>query len=166
MTLVFSKNRTIDFLVSLPYKTNMEVEVGGQDSDDKSNKLLKPSDIKISGQFTPFQKESENLKPTNNKYATTENTVADENEENNVSKYPEEKLCGYLIIMARGIIKTNRQRWFVYGDKTCKLYFYRSQNDMIPLGEIDISRATFHFEPANVDKPGAFQIRCHFLIFN
>jgi hypothetical protein len=47
MTLVFSKNRTIDFLVSLPYKTNMEVEVGGQDSDDKSNKLLKPSDVKI-----------------------------------------------------------------------------------------------------------------------
>ncbi|XP_071135491.1 TBC1 domain family member 2B-like isoform X1 [Mytilus edulis] len=136
----------------------MEVEVGGPDTTDKNDTLIKPSAVKATGQFIKFQTANENVKPTENETSVTDRSETDEKSENSTPKYPEGKLCGWLIITARGLIKTNRQRWCVYGDKTCKLYYYRSQNDIVPLGEIDISRATFHFEPT-VDKPGAFQIR-------
>ncbi|XP_052070104.1 TBC1 domain family member 2B-like isoform X2 [Mytilus californianus] len=136
----------------------MEVEVGGPDSADKNDTLIKPSAVKATGQFIKCETANENAKPTENEISVTDRSETDEKSENTTSKYPEGKLCGWLTIIARGIIKTNRQRWCVYGDKTCKLYYYRSQNDIVPLGEIDISRATFHFEPT-VDKPGAFQIR-------
>ena len=73
------------------------------------------------------------------------------------------KLCGWLNITTRAIIKPNRLRWFVYGDTTCKLYYYRNPHDFIPLGEIDIAHATFYFDAAS--KPGCFEIRYKFVNF-
>jgi len=44
-----------------------------------------------------------------------------------VRAYPEEKLCGWLVYRSRGLssLKTNKQRWFQFGDENCKLYYYR-----------------------------------------
>ncbi|XP_041358045.1 TBC1 domain family member 2B-like [Gigantopelta aegis] len=71
----------------------------------------------------------------------------------------ENRLCGWLIkVGAIGFMKTNKLLWFVYGDDTCKLYYYRNPQDLLPLGEIDISNAYFNFD-ASVDKPGLFEIR-------
>lgn len=137
----------------------MDDEVGGPGSDDKIETLLKPSEMKSSG-LLPFLDISEmsgnSVREISNSSDVDNSEISDENISN---KHPEGKLTGWLTMMARGIIKTNRQRWFVYGDRTCKLYYYRSENDVVPHGEIDISRATFNFEPSNVDKPGLFQIR-------
>ncbi|XP_064624236.1 TBC1 domain family member 2B-like isoform X4 [Lineus longissimus] len=73
---------------------------------------------------------------------------------------PEEKLCGYLSKLGnRGLVKSYKLRWFVYGENTCKLYYYRTPQDVLPLGEIDISNAVFPFEALNMEKPGFFQIR-------
>ena len=69
------------------------------------------------------------------------------------------RLSGWLIkVGAIGFMKTNKLLWFVYGDDTCKLYYYRNPQDLLPLGEIDISNAYFNFD-ASVDKPGLFEIR-------
>lgn len=143
----------------------MDDEVGGPNSDDKNETLIKPSEIKSTGELPYMDSNEISTNSICESIKSNDGDTDDKSDlssvlENNLStQHPEGKLCGWLTMMARGIIKTNRQRWFVYGDRTCKLYYYRSQNDVVPHGEIDISRATFNFEPSNVDKPGLFQIR-------
>jgi len=66
-------------------------------------------------------------------------------------------LCGYLNkckVGSRGA-RLFKRRWFVHADKSCKLLYYRTPQDVIPLGEIDIGQATLSFDvqpasPANV----------------
>jgi len=56
-------------------------------------------------------------------------------------------LCGYLNkckIGSRG--KHFKRRWFVHADKSCKLLYYRTPQDVIPLGEIDVAQATFSLD--------------------
>jgi len=57
-------------------------------------------------------------------------------------------LCGYLNkckVGSRGAPLFKR-RWFVHADKSCKLLYYRTPQDVIPLGEIDIAQATLTFD--------------------
>lgn len=70
------------------------------------------------------------------------------------------RLCGYLNKLGnQKILKTFRRRWFVFNESNCKLYYYRSSNDQVPLGEIDISQATFSFDITNKERSGLFTIR-------
>jgi len=58
------------------------------------------------------------------------------------------KLCGYLNkykVGARGG-RVFKRRWFVHADRSCKLLYYRTPQDAIPLGEIDIAQAIFSFD--------------------
>lgn len=75
------------------------------------------------------------------------------------------RLCGYLNKLGnRTILRTFRKRWFVFNENNCKLYYYKSPQDQIPLGEIDISLATFTFEVNNKERSGLFTIRYHLYI--
>jgi hypothetical protein len=70
------------------------------------------------------------------------------------------KLSGWLHITSnKGLLRFNRLRWFVYSDTNSRLYYYRNPHDFLPLGEIDIAHATFHFDASKTDKPGGFEIR-------
>lgn len=70
------------------------------------------------------------------------------------------RLCGYLNKLGnRAILKTFRKRWFVFCESNCKLYYYRTHQDQVPLGEIDISQATFSFEVDSKERTGLFTIR-------
>ncbi|WAR24919.1 TBD2B-like protein [Mya arenaria] len=60
----------------------------------------------------------------------------------------EEKLCGWLIYRSRGL-KASKQRWFQLGEENCKLYYYRHELDLVPIGEITIATATFDFDARN-----------------
>lgn len=51
-----------------------------------------------------------------------------------------------------------KKRWFVFSDSVCKLYYYKQENDSEPLGMVDISLATFYFDPENTNE-GQFSIR-------
>ena len=65
------------------------------------------------------------------------------------------KLCGYLKkykIGTRG--KSFKRRWFVLADNTCTLIYYRSAQDIVPLGEIDIASASFSFNMRNTTATG------------
>ena len=57
-------------------------------------------------------------------------------------------LCGYLNKCKVGSRLSHlfKRRWFVHADKSCKLLYYRTPQDVIPLGEIDIAQATFSFD--------------------
>ena len=80
--------------------------------------------------------------------------------DNLTSSQEPERLCGYLQKQgARGLVKQYKIRWFVYGDTNCKLYYYRTPQDVLPLGEIDVSNATLSFEVGTNEKPGLFLIR-------
>ena len=71
----------------------------------------------------------------------------------------ETKLCGWLNKCGNiGFVKTNKLLWFIFSDDTCKLYFYRNPQDLLPLGEIDIKHASFYFDASN-HRPGLFEIR-------
>lgn len=55
-------------------------------------------------------------------------------------------------------MKSFKSRWFVYGPDSCKLYYYRTPDDILSLGEIDISNASFYYDVEESDRPGLFQI--------
>ena len=55
-------------------------------------------------------------------------------------------------------MKTSKRLWFVYSNKTCKFFFYRNPEDLLPLGEIDIKLASFYFDPRYCSQ-GMFEIR-------
>lgn len=75
------------------------------------------------------------------------------------------RLCGYLNKLGnQKNLKTFRKRWFVFNDNNCKLYYYRSPHDQVPLGEIDISQATFSFDISDKERPGLFSIRLTFYL--
>ncbi|XP_071955359.1 TBC1 domain family member 2B-like [Antedon mediterranea] len=60
------------------------------------------------------------------------------------------RLCGFLSKQGdRGLIRTFRTRWFVFEQRTCHLYYYRTKQDLLPLGHIDISTASFNYDVAS-----------------
>ncbi|XP_058842300.1 TBC1 domain family member 2A-like [Acipenser ruthenus] len=66
------------------------------------------------------------------------------------------KLCGYLNKLG-GPLKAWKARWFVFEEKKCQLYYYRTSQDVNPLGSIDLANATFGY-PAQAQE-GTFQIQ-------
>ncbi|KAH0628488.1 hypothetical protein JD844_009741 [Phrynosoma platyrhinos] len=57
---------------------------------------------------------------------------------------PKKKLCGYLHkFSAKAPIKAWKSRWFFYDDNKGHLLYYRTAQDVNPLGSIDISSASF-----------------------
>ncbi|NWV28945.1 TBD2A protein, partial [Origma solitaria] len=68
------------------------------------------------------------------------------------------KLCGYLNKLGiKGPIKTWKSRWFFYDENKCRLLYYRTAQDINPLGSIDLSSATFDCKIENGE--GVFEIR-------
>lgn len=59
-----------------------------------------------------------------------------------------EILCGYLNkLTGKGPLRGFKKRWFVHSNSDCKLKYYRAKGDLVPMGEIDIRRATFSISP-------------------
>lgn len=56
----------------------------------------------------------------------------------------ETKLCGYLHKQA-GPLKAWKFRWFTYEEKKCQLFYYRTAQDMNPLGKVELRNATFSY---------------------
>ncbi|KAL4640250.1 TBC1 domain family member 2A-like isoform X1 [Arapaima gigas] len=54
------------------------------------------------------------------------------------------KLCGYLEKLG-GPLKSWKCRWFMYEEKQCQLFYYRTAQDVNPLGRIELAGATFGF---------------------
>ena len=66
-----------------------------------------------------------------------------------------------LVISAKGLRQLMKTRWFVYDRKAGKLKYYKNQNDEQngedPLGDIDVSSATFNYN-LEEDNGGEFTI--------
>ncbi|NXK90418.1 TBD2A protein, partial [Formicarius rufipectus] len=68
------------------------------------------------------------------------------------------KLCGYLNKLGiKGPIKTWKSRWFIYDENKCHLVYYRTAQDINPLGSIELSSASFDCKMENGE--GIFEIR-------
>ncbi|XP_039614114.1 TBC1 domain family member 2A [Polypterus senegalus] len=65
------------------------------------------------------------------------------------------KLCGYLNKQG-GPLKQWKSRWFIYEEKKCQLYYYRTSQDVNPLGSIDLTSAVFSYPPE--PEEGIFEI--------
>nr|XP_020664641.1 TBC1 domain family member 2A [Pogona vitticeps] len=60
---------------------------------------------------------------------------------------PKKILCGYLNkCSAKAPVKAWKSRWFFYDENKCHLLYYRTAQDLNPLGSIDISSASFDWE--------------------
>lgn len=137
----------------------MKVGVQGTPADNSVNNDC--DDPMSTGDISSQMEHAETLNPKindnlqTNGYEVTKNT--------SIATLPDSKdskLCGWLHITTnKGPLKINRLRWFAYSDTNSRLYFYRNPHDFLPLGEIDISHATFYFDPSKTDKPGGFEIR-------
>uniref|UniRef100_A0A672V9X7 TBC1 domain family member 2 n=1 Tax=Strigops habroptila TaxID=2489341 RepID=A0A672V9X7_STRHB len=77
---------------------------------------------------------------------------------------PRKKLCGYLNKLGiKGPIKTWKSRWFFYDENKCHLLYYRTAQDVNPLGSIDLSSASFDCKVENGE--GVFEIRTPSRVF-
>uniref|UniRef100_A0A8C8VFM7 TBC1 domain family member 2 n=1 Tax=Pelusios castaneus TaxID=367368 RepID=A0A8C8VFM7_9SAUR len=71
---------------------------------------------------------------------------------------PRKKLCGYLNKLgAKGPVKAWKSRWFFYDENKCHLLYYRTAQDVNPLGSIDLSSAGFDCKVEASE--GVFEIR-------
>lgn len=139
-----------------------KLEVGVTEEEGKETEVS--CDI-VTSTTNTSKSNSINITPGSNSHTleTKIQTLSENQDRKPTTNYDVEqevKLCGWLYIITRGLIKTSKQqRYCVFGDNTCKLYIYRGQHDLVPIDDIDISRASFHFENRNSGKPGSFQIR-------
>ncbi|KAF1459199.1 TBC1 domain family member 2A, partial [Pygoscelis antarcticus] len=74
------------------------------------------------------------------------------------------KLCGYLNKLGiKGPIKTWKSRWFFYDENKCHLLYYRTAQDINPLGSVDLSNASFDCKVENGE--GVFEVRTPSRVF-
>ncbi|XP_020623256.1 TBC1 domain family member 2B-like [Orbicella faveolata] len=88
-------------------------------------------------------------------------TSLEKNDGNNKSKKITSgtpKLCGFLNKLGAKGLKTWKTRWFVYEERKCKLYYYRTPQDVTPLGHIDLANASFTFDVEDADRLNGFKI--------
>ncbi|XP_072807016.1 TBC1 domain family member 2B isoform X3 [Vicugna pacos] len=67
------------------------------------------------------------------------------------------RLCGYLQkLSGKGPLRGYRSRWFVFDARRCYLYYFKSPQDALPLGHLDIADACFSYTgPDEAAEPGA-----------
>ncbi|KAL4641960.1 TBC1 domain family member 2B [Arapaima gigas] len=57
------------------------------------------------------------------------------------------KLCGYLNkLTGKGPLRGFKPLWFVYDPRKCYLYYFKTAQDGIPMGHIDIADACFRYD--------------------
>lgn len=57
------------------------------------------------------------------------------------------KLCGYLTkLSGKGPLRGYKPRWFVYDPRKCYLYYFKTPQDALPLGHIEIGDACFSYD--------------------
>ncbi|KAM9375974.1 TBC1 domain family member 2A [Pholidichthys leucotaenia] len=74
----------------------------------------------------------------------------------------EPKLCGFLHKQG-GPLRTWKQRWFSYEEKKNQLLYYRTPQDVMPLGRVELNGAIFTY-PLTLEK-GTFHIKTRKRIF-
>uniref|UniRef100_A0A146W2W9 TBC1 domain family member 2B n=1 Tax=Fundulus heteroclitus TaxID=8078 RepID=A0A146W2W9_FUNHE len=68
------------------------------------------------------------------------------------------KLCGYLNkLSGKGPLRGYKLRWFVYDQRKCYLYYFKTPQDALPLGHIDIGDACFMYDVEGEE--GQFEVR-------
>lgn len=68
------------------------------------------------------------------------------------------KLCGYLNkLSGKGPLRGYKPRWFVYDPRKCYLYYFKTPQDALPLGHIEIGDACFSYDLEGEE--GQFVIR-------
>ncbi|KAJ8272247.1 hypothetical protein COCON_G00111060 [Conger conger] len=68
------------------------------------------------------------------------------------------QLCGYLNkVVGKGPLRGFKSRWFVYDPRTCYLYYFKTPQDALPLGHIEIADASFCYDVEGEE--GQFEIR-------
>ncbi|XP_069564809.1 TBC1 domain family member 2B [Brachyistius frenatus] len=68
------------------------------------------------------------------------------------------KLCGYLNkLSGKGPLRGYKPRWFVYDPRKCYLYYFKTPQDALPLGHIEIGDACFIYDVEGEE--GQFEIR-------
>ncbi|XP_066557902.1 TBC1 domain family member 2B [Amia ocellicauda] len=67
--------------------------------------------------------------------------------DSDTAKEQSAKLCGYLNKLAgKGPLRGFKTRWFVYDPRKCYLYYFKSRQDSLPLGHIEIADACFSYD--------------------
>ncbi|CAJ1056657.1 TBC1 domain family member 2B isoform X1 [Xyrichtys novacula] len=68
------------------------------------------------------------------------------------------RLCGFLNkLSGKGPLRGYKPRWFVYDPRKCYLYYFKTQQDALPLGHIEIGDACFSYDVEGEE--GQFEIR-------
>ncbi|XP_037635464.1 TBC1 domain family member 2A isoform X2 [Sebastes umbrosus] len=73
-----------------------------------------------------------------------------------VSSSGDPKLCGFLQKQG-GPLRAWKQRWFTYEEKKNQLFYYRTPQDVTPLGRVELCSATFTY-PLKAEN-GTFHIK-------
>ncbi|KAG9345508.1 hypothetical protein JZ751_008652 [Albula glossodonta] len=102
-----------------------------------------PGEVTVNGMGAPDRDQSDEAVPRSSSPSQDPET-------------PRTKLCGYLNKLG-GRLKNWKSRWFVYDEGKCQLLYYRTAQDVNPLGRIELKNATFGYQ-LQADK-GTFHIQ-------
>uniref|UniRef100_A0A3Q3LNK2 TBC1 domain family, member 2B n=2 Tax=Mastacembelus armatus TaxID=205130 RepID=A0A3Q3LNK2_9TELE len=68
------------------------------------------------------------------------------------------RLCGFLSkFSGKGPLRGYKPRWFVYDSRKCYLYYFKTPQDILPMGHIEIADACFSYDVEGEE--GQFEIR-------
>ncbi|XP_019934881.2 TBC1 domain family member 2B isoform X1 [Paralichthys olivaceus] len=74
------------------------------------------------------------------------------------SKEQASRLCGYLNkLSGKGPLRGYKPRWFVYDPRKCYLYYFKTPQDALPLGHIEVGDACFCYDVEGEE--GQFEVR-------
>lgn len=59
------------------------------------------------------------------------------------------RLCGYMTVGWDRV--PGKSRWLRLSPDNCKLYVYKTEQDPVPIKDVDISRAVFHYDAQKTD---------------
>lgn len=116
----------------------------------------------INFDYSDVRDEAEQVSDSNSQQPTEQNGVSMDHTMESTFQSPiieQGKISGYLHIFSSGgrvILRQARKRWCMFDSNVCKLLYFRSPEDCAPLGEIDISMASFNLD---AKKPTIFEIR-------
>ncbi|KAJ8382115.1 hypothetical protein SKAU_G00028930 [Synaphobranchus kaupii] len=123
--------------------TPLPQQIGSPTVNDDITAPAIPGEVRVNGMGAQTREQSDEVAP---RTSSPEQDI----------EASSTKLCGYLSKLG-GRLKNWKSRWFTYEEGKCQLFYYRSAQDVNPLGRIELHNATLGY-PLQADK-GTFHIQ-------
>lgn len=150
-----TQSNTSPFKINYIPHASLPQEAGSHADGNRSGHPLRCTKKKLLGKMHEEEDGSEASSCTAARIVASKSVDVGEVEG---AKEQSSKLCGYLNkLSGKGPLRGYKPRWFVYDPRKCYLYYFKTPQDALPLGHIEIGDACFSYDVEGEE--GQFEIR-------